>query len=54
MIEHEENVAGLAMIVINDDEVIDKMKGYSNIEDQNLVNEDTVFEWASGSNKRGI
>ena len=49
MIEHEEDVAGLATIVIDQDEVIYKMKGYANIEEQVLVNEDTVFEWASVS-----
>jgi CubicO group peptidase (beta-lactamase class C family) len=49
LIEHEESVAGLATIVINEDEVIYKMKGYANIEEQVLVNEDTVFEWASVS-----
>ncbi|QUW23001.1 serine hydrolase [Sporosarcina sp. Marseille-Q4063] len=49
MIEHEGDVAGLATIVIDQDEVIYKMKGYSNIEEQVLVDEDTVFEWASVS-----
>ena len=49
MIEHEEDIAGLATIVIDQDEVIYKMKGYANIEEQVLVNEDTVFEWASVS-----
>ena len=49
MIEHEGNIAGLATIVIDQDEIIYKMKGYSNIEEQILVNEDTVFEWASVS-----
>ncbi|MBS4207220.1 serine hydrolase domain-containing protein [Bacillus sp. FJAT-50079] len=47
--EHEENIAGLATIVIDQDEIIYKMKGYSNIEEQILVNENTVFEWASVS-----
>ena len=47
LIEHEENVAGLATIVVDQDEVIYKMKGYANIEEQILVNEDTIFEWAS-------
>nr|WP_172372423.1 serine hydrolase domain-containing protein [Sporosarcina jiandibaonis] len=47
MTEHEEIAAGVATIVIDEDEVIYKMKGYSNIEEQILVNEDTVFEWAS-------
>ena len=49
MTEYEENVAGLATIVIDQDEIIYKMKGYANIEEQILVNEDTVFEWASVS-----
>ena len=49
MIEHEGNIAGLATIVIDQDEIIYKMKGYSNIEEQILVNENTVFEWASVS-----
>lgn len=47
--EHEKYIAGLAAIVIDKDEVIYKMKGYANIEEQILVNEDTVFEWASVS-----
>ena len=34
---------------MDEDEIIYKMKGYSNIEEQILVNEDTVFEWASVS-----
>ena len=49
MIEHKGNIAGLATIVIDQDEIIYKMKGYSNIEEQILVNENTVFEWASVS-----
>ncbi|WP_100407740.1 serine hydrolase domain-containing protein [Bacillus solitudinis] len=49
MIEHEGNIAGLATIVIDQDELIYKMKGYSNIEEQVLVNENTVFEWGSVS-----
>lgn len=49
MLEHEGNVAGLATIVIDQGEIIYKMKGYSNIEEQHLVNENTVFEWASVS-----
>ena len=36
MIEHEEDIAGLATIVIDQDEVIYKMKGYANIEEQVL------------------
>ena len=47
LIEHEENIAGLATIVVDQDEIIYKMKGYANIEEQILVNEDTIFEWAS-------
>lgn len=49
MTEHRGNIAGLATIVIDQDEIIHKMKGYSNIEEQILVNENTVFEWASVS-----
>ncbi|WP_078380712.1 serine hydrolase domain-containing protein [Sutcliffiella halmapala] len=46
MIEHGGDVAGLATIVIDQDEIVYKMKGYANIEEQILVNENTVFEWA--------
>src|SRR5690625_3653677 len=49
IIEHKENIAGLVTIVINQDEVIYKMKGYSNIEEHIPVNENTVFEWGSVS-----
>lgn len=47
--EHRKDIAGLAAIVIDKDEVIYKMKGYANIEKQIPVNEHTVFEWASVS-----
>lgn len=49
IIEHKKDIAGLATIVIDQDEIIYKVKGYSNIEEQILVNENTVFEWASVS-----
>ena len=49
LVEHEGDIAGLATIVIDQDQMIYKMKGYSNIEEQILVNENTVFEWASVS-----
>lgn|SRR5690625_1195805 len=47
--EHEKDIAGLATIVINQDNTIYKMKGYSNIEKQIPIDEDTVFEWGSVS-----
>ena len=47
--EYEHHIAGLATIVIDQNEIIYKMKGYSNIEEQIMVNENTVFEWASVS-----
>lgn len=47
--EHKANVAGLATIVVDEDATILKMSGYSNIEEQIPVNENTVFEWASVS-----
>ncbi|KXH86744.1 methicillin resistance protein FmtA [Sporosarcina sp. HYO08] len=49
LIEHGENIAGLATIVIDQDEIVYKMKGYSNREKQILVTENTVFEWGSVS-----
>ncbi|WP_368505156.1 serine hydrolase domain-containing protein [Alkalihalophilus sp. As8PL] len=47
--EHKKDIAGLATIVIDEDEVIYKMEGYADREKQILVNEDTVFEWGSVS-----
>ncbi|WP_100372297.1 serine hydrolase domain-containing protein [Bacillus sp. FJAT-45037] len=47
--ENNNDIAGLAAIVIDEDEVIYKMEGYANIEEQILINENTVFEWASVS-----
>ncbi|KYG25593.1 serine hydrolase [Alkalihalobacillus trypoxylicola] len=46
---HQKNMAGLTTIIINDDEVISKMHGYANIEEEILVDENTIFEWASVS-----
>ncbi len=47
--EHHEDIAGLAAIVMDRDQMTYKMRGYADIEKQILVNEDTVFEWASVS-----
>ncbi|MEC2072577.1 serine hydrolase domain-containing protein [Alkalihalophilus marmarensis] len=47
--EHEKDTAGLATIVINEGEVIYKMKGFADKENQIPVTEDTVFEWGSVS-----
>ena len=47
--EQEHHIAGLATIVIDQNEIIHKMEGYSNIEEQIMVDENTVFEWASVS-----
>ncbi|MCG5103029.1 hypothetical protein [Oceanobacillus alkalisoli] len=41
--EQEHHIAGLATIVIDQNEIIHKMKGYSNIEEQIMVDENTVF-----------
>ncbi|GKV64495.1 FmtA-like protein [Sporosarcina sp. NCCP-2331] len=49
MKEHEAEIAGLAAIVLDQDDVIYKMKGYSNREEQIPVTENTVFEWGSVS-----
>ncbi|WP_228551160.1 serine hydrolase domain-containing protein [Sporosarcina cascadiensis] len=49
MKEHEAEIAGLAAIVLDQDAVIYKMKGYSNREEQIPVTENTVFEWGSVS-----
>ncbi len=48
--EHEDTTAGLATIVIEDDEIIiNRMVGYADIERDIKVDEDTVFEWGSSS-----
>lgn len=47
--KHDKDIAGLATIVIEEDKVIYKMKGYADIENQIPVTEDTVFEWGSVS-----
>ncbi|WEG15112.1 serine hydrolase [Alkalihalophilus pseudofirmus] len=47
--EHEKDIAGLATMVIDEDKLIYKMKGYADIENQIPVTEDTVFEWGSVS-----
>ncbi|MYL57780.1 serine hydrolase, partial [Virgibacillus halodenitrificans] len=49
IVKHEENIAGLATIMVVDDKITYKMKGYANIEKEVPVNENTVFEWASVS-----
>ncbi|AIF45078.1 hypothetical protein [Virgibacillus sp. SK37] len=43
ILEHEENIAGLATIMIAEDEITYKMKGYANIEKEVPVNENTVI-----------
>lgn len=47
--ENQQSIAGLATIVINQNETIYKMDGYANIEEQIPVNENTIFEWGSVS-----
>ncbi|MED1603352.1 serine hydrolase domain-containing protein [Alkalihalophilus marmarensis] len=47
--EHDKDIAGLATILLEEDKVIYKMKGYADIENQIPVTEDTVFEWGSVS-----
>lgn len=48
--EHEDTTAGLATIVIEDDEIIiNRMVGYADIERDIKVDEGTVFEWGSCS-----
>ena len=47
--ENKEEIAGLATIVLDEDEIIYKMRGYANLENQTLVDKNTVFEWASVS-----
>ncbi|MDV2685654.1 serine hydrolase domain-containing protein [Alkalihalophilus lindianensis] len=47
--EHKKEIAGLAAIVIDEDEVIYKMEGYADREKEILIKEDTVFEWGSVS-----
>lgn len=47
--ENQQNIAGLATIVISQDETIYKMEGYANIEEKIPVNENTIFEWGSVS-----
>lgn len=47
--EHEEEIAGLTTIIIQEDDVMMEMRGHENIAKQTAINEDTVFEWASVS-----
>lgn len=47
--QNEEEIAGLATIIISGDKTIYKMAGYADIEEQILVDENTIFEWGSVS-----
>ncbi len=49
MTENEKKSAGVATIIINEDEIIYKMKGYADIEKRTRVDEETIFEWGSVS-----
>lgn len=47
--QNEKEIAGLATIIISGDKTIYKMAGYADIEEQILVDENTIFEWGSVS-----
>ncbi|KZE36525.1 methicillin resistance protein FmtA [Bhargavaea cecembensis] len=47
--EHGEKAAGVAVIVINEDEVMNLIDGYADIKRQIPVDEETIFEWGSVS-----
>jgi CubicO group peptidase (beta-lactamase class C family) len=47
--EHGEKAAGVAVIVVNEDEITYLMDGYADIKRQIPVDEETIFEWGSVS-----
>lgn len=47
--EHGEKAAGVAVIVVNEDETTYLMDGYADIKRQIPVDEETIFEWGSVS-----
>lgn len=47
--DREEEIAGLTVVIVDGDEIMTEMRGYSNIEGQTPVDEQTVFEWGSVS-----
>ncbi|WP_376869353.1 serine hydrolase domain-containing protein [Bhargavaea changchunensis] len=47
--EHGEKAAGVAVIVVNEDEITYLMDGYADIKRQVPVDEETIFEWGSVS-----
>lgn len=47
--EHKETSAGVATIVVHEDDIIYKMQGYADVAEQIRVDKDTVFEWGSVS-----
>lgn len=49
LIEHESKIAGASVILIKNDDIIIQNKGYSNIEEEKAVDDETVFEWGSVS-----
>lgn len=46
---HEEEIAGLTTIILQEDDVMVERRGHENIAKQTPIDEDTVFEWASVS-----
>lgn len=49
MTAHEDSTAGVATVIIKNDEIIYKAKGFADLEQQTPVDEETVFEWGSVS-----
>lgn len=47
--ENETTSAGVTTILVNGDDITYRMKGYANLENKELVDEETVFEWGSVS-----
>lgn len=47
--EYKETSAGVATIVVHEDDIIYKMQGYADIKEEIPVDKDTVFEWGSVS-----
>lgn len=46
---HKDDMAGLGVAILKDDQTILQMKGFTDIEKQIKVDKDTVFEWGSTS-----
>lgn len=47
--QNEKEIAGLTTIIVSGDQIIHKMAGYADIEEQIPIDEDTIFEWGSVS-----